>query len=67
MSGSEKKQNTKSEQERIRATRKFLEVSRCSRAKQRERNVQKEVYYTCKVVFWLIKLKFFAVFVAVAA
>ena len=42
MSGS-KKTKTKSEQERIRATRKFLEVSRCSRAKQRQRNVQKSV------------------------
>ena len=29
----------------IRATRKFLEVSRCSRAKQRQRNVQKSVLH----------------------
>ena len=40
-----KKQKTKSDQERIRATRKFLEVSRCSRAKQRQRNVQKSVLH----------------------
>ena len=42
MSGS-KKQETKSEQEHIRVTRKFLEVSRCSRAKQRQGNEQKRV------------------------
>ena len=28
-----------------RVTKKFLEVSRCSRAKQRQRNVQKSVLY----------------------
>ena len=27
----------------------FLKVSRCSRAKQRQRNVQKSVFCTCKV------------------
>ena len=31
-----------------RVTRKFLEVSRCSRAKQRQRNVQKKA---CKLLF----------------
>ena len=35
-----------------RVTRKFLEVSRCSRAKQRQRNVQKKVCCTCKVAFF---------------
>ena len=33
-------------------TKKFLEVSRCSRAKQRQRNVQKKVCCTCKVAFF---------------
>ena len=37
-----------------RVTRKFLDVSRCSRAKQRQRNVQKkEVCCTAKVVLLL--------------
>ena len=35
-----------------RLTRKFLEVSRCGRAKKRQRNVQKKVCCTCKVVFF---------------
>ena len=41
----------KSEQENVRhssikrVTKKFLEVSRCSRAKQRQRNVQKSVLH----------------------
>ena len=34
-----------------RVTRKFLEVSRCSRAKQRQRNVQKKVPCMCKAAF----------------
>ena len=38
-----------------RVTRKFLEVSRNSRAKQRQRNVQKKVCCTCKVAFLLIR------------
>ena len=38
-----------------RVTRKFLEVSRCSRAIQRQRNVQKKcAACTCKVAFLLI-------------
>ena len=37
-----------------RVARKFLEVSRYSRAKQRQRNVQK-VCCTCKVAFLLIR------------
>ena len=39
-------------------TKKFLEVSRCSRAKQWQRNVQKltkKVCCTCKVAFLLIR------------
>ena len=38
-----------------RATRKFREVSRCGRAKQRQRNIQKKVCCKCKVVFLLIR------------
>ena len=38
-----------------RVTKKFLEVSRCSREKQRQRNVQKKVCCTCKVAFLLIR------------
>ena len=37
-----------------RVTAKFLKFSHCSRAKQRNRNVQK-VCYTCKVAFLLIR------------
>ena len=52
MSDSEKEnKQTNNEQEH---TRKFLEVSRCSRAKQRHRNVQK-VCCTCGVAFSLIR------------
>ena len=48
MSGSEKK----SQQEHIkRVTRKFLEVSHCSRAKQRQRNVQKRMLHVQLAVF----------------
>ena len=44
MSGSEKKVKKKTYDTSSikRVTRKFLEVSRCSRAKQRQRNVQKK-------------------------
>ena len=53
MGGSEKK----GEQEYIhvssikRVSGKFLEVSRCSRAKQRQRNVQKSVLYVQSCIF----------------
>ena len=58
-----------------RATRKFLDVSRCSRAKQRQRNVQKSVLNEqscrcccCFAYFNLpVLIFFFAVFFAVAA
>ena len=51
-----------------RVTRKFLEVLVFSRAKQRQRNVQK-VCCTCKVAFLLIRpiVVFFTVLVAFAA
>ena len=43
MSGSKNKVNKTYDISSIkRATRKFLEVSRCSRAKQRQRNVEKK-------------------------
>ena len=47
MSNSEKKvnKNTYDISPIKRVTRKFLEVSRCSRAKQRQRNVQKSVLH----------------------
>ena len=47
MSNSEKKvnKNTYDISSIKRVTRKFLEVSRCSRAKQRQRNVQKSVLH----------------------
>ena len=54
MSGSEKK----SERELVRhflpkrVTGKFLEVSRCSRAKQRQRNVQKKFAARAKLLFF---------------
>ena len=39
-----------------RETKKFLEVSRCSRAKQRQRNVQKKCAARAKLLFLLIRL-----------
>ena len=38
-----------------RVTRKFLEVPRCSRAKQRQRNVQKKCAARAKLLFLLIR------------
>ena len=58
--GGNERQRKKREQERIqhflhkRVTRKFLEVSRCSRAKQRQRSVPK---IGCKVVFCKLEKK----------
>ena len=46
ISGSEKKVNEKKP-----VTKKFLEVSRCSRAKQRQRNVQKSVLHVQSYFF----------------
>ena len=75
MSDSEKRvnKNTSDIPSIKRVTRKFLEVSRNSRAKQRQRNVQKKVCCTCKVAFLLIRpivvvvVFFFTVLVAFAA
>ena len=57
MSGSEKKVNENSYDISSikRVTKKFLEVSRCSRAKQRQRNVQKKCAARAKLLFLLIR------------
>ena len=51
LSGSEKKVNEKTYDifSIKRVTKKFLEVSRCSSAKQQQRNVQKKVCCTSKL------------------
>ena len=58
MSGSEKKVNETtydiSSKHRV-TSKKFLEVSRCSRAKQRQRNVQKKCAARAKLPFLLIR------------
>ena len=53
MSGSEKKvnENTYDISSKKRVTKKFLEVSRCNRAKQRQRNVQKNCAARAKWLF----------------
>ena len=53
MSDSEKKVNKKTYDVSSikRVTRKFLEVSRCSRAKQQQRNVQKKCAARAKFFF----------------
>ena len=53
MSGSGKKvnKNTHDSSSIKRVTKKFLEVSRCSRAKQRQRNVQKKCAARAKLLF----------------
>ena len=58
MCGSEKEieRDTYDISSKKRVTMKFLDVSRYSRAKQRQRNVQKKVCCTCKVAFLLIRL-----------
>ena len=57
MSGSEKKvnENTYDISSIKRVTKKFLQVSRCSRAKQRQRNVQKKGAVRAKLLFLLIR------------
>ena len=57
MSGSEKKvnENTYDISSIKRVTKKFLEVSRCSRAKQRQRNVQKKCAASAKLPFLVIR------------
>ena len=58
MSGSEKKVNESRydifSKQRV-TSKKFLEVSRCSRAKQRQRNVQKKCAARAKLLFLLIR------------
>ena len=56
-SGSEKKgnKNTYDISSIKRVTRKFLRVLRCSRAKQRQRNVQKKCAARAKLLFLLIR------------
>ena len=53
MSGSEKKvnENTYDISPQKRVTKKFLEASHCSRAKQRQRNVQKKCAERSKLLF----------------
>ena len=53
MSGSEKKvdENTYDISPKKRVAKKFLEVSHCSRAKQRQRNVQKSVLHVQSCFF----------------
>ena len=54
LSGSEKKkvnENTYDISSIKRVTKKFLEVSRCSRAKQRQKNVQKKSAARAKLLF----------------
>ena len=57
MSGSEKKvnENTYDISSIKRVTKKFLKVSRCSRAKQRQRNVQKKCASPAMLPFLLIR------------
>ena len=58
MRGSEKRKvnkNTYDISSIKRVTRKFLEVSRCGRARQWQKKCSKKVYCTCKVAFLLIR------------
>ena len=58
MSGSENKvnENTYDISSKRRVTsKKFLEVSRCSRAKQRQRNVQKKCVAHAKLFFYFFQ------------
>ena len=54
MSGSEKKVN-ETTYDIKRVAKKFLEVSRCNRAKQRQRNVQKSLLHVQSCFFLLIR------------
>ena len=49
------KENTYNIFSKKRVTKKFLEVSRCSRAKQRQRNVPKKCAASAKLLFLLIR------------
>ena len=61
VSGSEKKvkENTYDISSIKRATKKFREVSRCSRAKQRKRNLQKKCAVRAKLLFFQLDLLLF--------
>ena len=69
MSGSEKKVNKKtcdiSSIKRV--TKRFLEVSRCSRAKQRQRNVQKKCAARAKLLLLIRPIVVFYCFQALHA
>ena len=72
MRGSEKKvtENTYDISSKKSVTKKFLEVSSCIRAKQRQRNVQKKCAARAKVALLLIRpivVVFFIVLVASVA
>ena len=55
MRGTEKKRGEQKYMRHFLHKMRSLEVSRCSRAKLRQRNVQKKVCYTWKVIFLLIR------------
>ena len=62
MSGSGEKEvneNTYDISSKKSVTKKFLEVSRCSHAKQRQRNVQKKCATRAKLLFCLLDLLLF--------
>ena len=54
MSGSEKKEVNENTYD-ISSIKKFADVSRCSRRKQRQRNVQKKCAARAKLLFLLIR------------
>ena len=68
MSGSEKKvnENTYDISSIKRATKRFLEVSRCSRAKQRQRNVLKKCAARAKLLLLIRPFLVFSTFSGVA-
>ena len=68
MSGSEKKvnENTYDISSIKRVTKKFLEVSRCSRAKQRQRNVLKKCAARAKLLLLIRPFLVFSTFSGVA-
>ena len=70
MSGSEKKVNENtydiSSKQRV-TSKKFLEVSRCSRAKQRQRNVQKKCAARAKLLLLIRPIVVFHRFPALHA
>ena len=69
MSGSEKKvnENTYDISSIKRVTKKFLEVSRCSRTKQRQRNVQKKSVARAKLLLLIRPIVVFHLFPALHA